>query len=175
MTWVDIGIVALPLVLAMFGLFQGFVRQAASWAGLILGHLAGIRYYPAVQTALRLNFPRGNEALAYAATFVAVYVAVRLVGVLVERWVRGSRLSGAERLAGGLAGIAKGALLAILMVFLLTVFLPRGYEPLEKSRFAPAALSAAVRLSHLLPRAAGEAVRSMAARSVDQPKNRPRK
>ena len=79
MNWVDAVVLALPLVLAVFGLFHGFVRQAASIAGLVLGHVAGIRYYPAAQAALGLDLPRGNEAIAYLATFIAVYVVARLL------------------------------------------------------------------------------------------------
>lgn len=190
MTWVDVVVVALPLAFALLGLFHGFVRQAASWGGLILGHLAGIRYYPAVRDALALNLPRGNEAVAYLAAFVAVYIAARLLGLLVERWIRESRLSGVERLAGGAAGLAKGALLAILFVFLLTVALPKGYEPLARSRYAPRALDAGAWLSRHLPDAVGGAFRAgvgaprkddgpagrdAGAPGADQSKNRPRK
>ncbi len=179
MTWVDIVILALPAILGVLGLFHGFVRQASSWAGIVLGHLAGVRYYPAIQGALHLRLSRGNEAVAYLVAFVAVYVAARLVGMLVERWTRGSPLSAADRLAGGLAGLAKGALLAILLVYAMTSVLPRGYGPLRRSRFAPPALAAGARISGLLPAEVKDAFREIAPAPVppaeDQPKNRPRK
>ncbi len=179
MTWVDIVILALPAILGLVGLFHGFVRQASSWAGIILGHFAGIRYYPAIQGALRLRSLRGSEAIAYLLAFVAVYVAARLVGMLVERWARASPLSAVERLAGGVAGLAKGALLSILLVCAMTSVLPREYGPLARSRYAPAALAAGARISGLLPGAVKDAFRAIVSAPVppaeDQPKNRPRK
>ena len=45
----------LDIVIAVFcigftgsGLLKGLVRQAAGWAGLILGHIAGVNFYAGV-------------------------------------------------------------------------------------------------------------------------------
>jgi membrane protein required for colicin V production len=127
------------------------VRQAASWAGLVLGHVLGIAFHPPVQKALEPHLLTGDAAAAYIAVFIGVYAAARLLGLLVEGWVRGSRLSGTDRLAGGLAGLAKGALAAILLVLLISAGLPRDYEPLRGSRLAPPALTAAGWLEKAFP------------------------
>jgi membrane protein required for colicin V production len=138
----DIGIVALCAVLALLGMFQGFVRQAASWAGLILGLLAGWKYGAAAQKLLRLEFTGGAVA-AYLLVLLGVYVAVRLIGLLVERWVRGTKLSGTDRFLGTLAGLAKGAFLSALLVFFLVLLLPRDAPLLAGSKLAPRLLVAA--------------------------------
>jgi membrane protein required for colicin V production len=150
-TWIDAGIAALCLGFALAGLIQGFVRQAASWAGIVLGHVLGIAFHPTVQEALAPHLRTGDAAAAYIAVFIGVYAAARLLGLLVEGWVRGSRLSGTDRFAGGLAGLAKGALAAILLVFLMSAGLPRDYEPLRRSRLAPPALTAGDHLGKVFP------------------------
>lgn len=139
----------LDIVIAVFcigftgsGLLKGLVRQAAGWTGLILGHIAGVNFYGIVQRTLDLEFPKA-EAAAYLITFVTVYFAVRVVGSMAERRVRGSKLSGVDRLTGGAAGLLKGLLLSILTVFLLVVFLPRDAQLLKTSKLSPRVIVAA--------------------------------
>jgi membrane protein required for colicin V production len=142
MNSLDIGILALCAVLALLGLLQGFIRQAASWAGLILGLVAGWRYGAAAQKLLQFDFTGGAIA-AYLLVLLVVYVGVRLIGLLVERWVRGTKLSGTDRFLGMLAGLAKGALLSILLVFFLALLLPRDASLLKGSKILPRLMVAA--------------------------------
>jgi membrane protein required for colicin V production len=132
----DIGIAALCAVLALLGLLKGFVRQAASLAGLILGLAAGWKFGAAAQKLLRLDFTGGAVA-AYLLVLLGVYIAVRLAGLLVERWVRGTKLSGTDRFLGMLAGAAKGAFISVLLVFFLAILLPRDASILKESRLYP--------------------------------------
>lgn len=142
MNALDIGILALCAVLGMLGLLQGFVRQAASWAGLILGLVAGWRYGEAARKFLQFDFTGGAIA-AYLLVLLAVYICVRLIGLLVERWVRGTKLSGTDRFLGMLAGLAKGVLVSILLVFFLTLLLPRDASLLKGSKLSPRLMVAA--------------------------------
>jgi len=157
----DVVIVSLCLVFAVYGIFQGIVRQLFSWSGLILGHLAGVRYYETAQEKLRLDFPHSDVA-AYLLLFVAVYLLFRLLGLLVERSVRGSELSGADRFAGMLAGLVKGALLAVLLVFVLVILLPRDTALLRESTLAPTAMVAAGWVQKIFPERIGSAFREKA-------------
>ena len=142
MNLLDIGIIALCAILALLGLLQGFVRQAASWAGLILGLVVGWKYGASAQKLLRLDFTGGAVA-AYLLVLLGVYIAVRLIGLLVERWVRGTKLSGTDRFLGLLAGAAKGMFLSVLLVFFLALLLPRDASLLKGSKLSPRLLVAA--------------------------------
>jgi membrane protein required for colicin V production len=158
MNLLDICIIALCAALALFGLLKGFVRQAVSIAGLILGHFIAVRYNAEVQKLLQFDFPHAGVA-AYLLALLAVYIAVRLFGLLVERWIRGTKLSGLDRLLGALAGAAKGALLSILLVFVLIVILPRNAALVKNSKLAPRALVAAGWLEKTFPDKIREAYR----------------
>ncbi len=151
----DIAVVALCFVLAVLGLLRGIVRQASSIAGLVLGHIVGVKYNAQVQHALRLDFPAGHVA-AYLAALLGVYLAVRLIGLLVERWVRTSKLSGMDRFLGFLAGGAKGAILSVLLVFLLVVLLPGNASLLRESKLAPRLIVAAGWAEKVFPGRIGE-------------------
>ncbi len=150
MNTLDIGIVALCLVLALLGMLRGMVRQAAGWGGLILGLVAGWRYHAEARKLLRMDFPAGDVA-AYLLAVLAVYVAVRLIGLLVERWVRGTKLSGLDRFLGFLAGGVKGVLLSVLLVFFLVVLLPRDASLLKGSKLTPRLLVAARWMEGVFP------------------------
>lgn len=186
MNLLDIAIIALCLGFAVYGIFQGMVRQLFSWGGLILGHIAGVRYYETVQEYLRLDFSHA-EIVAYLLTFLGVYVIVRLAGLIVERVVRSSELSGADRAAGMVAGFAKGALLSVLLVFVLVIMLPKDTAFLRESMLAPTAMKAARWMEKLFPEKIREGFREKireipslpAGKDVPaaplQPKNRPGK
>jgi membrane protein required for colicin V production len=182
----DVAIIALCLGFALYGIVQGVVRQLFSWGGLILGHIAGVKYYEIAQRRLHLDFPHG-EIVSYLLTFLGVYLAFRLVGLLIERWVRGSELSGTDRAAGMLAGFVKGALLSILLVFVLVILLPRDTGLLRESALAPRAMVAATWVAKIFPEKIRDAFREKtgepppppgkkdALPAAPQPKNLPRK
>jgi membrane protein required for colicin V production len=173
----DIGIAALCAVLALLGLLKGFVRQAASLAGLVLGLAAGWKFGAAAQKLLRLEFTGGAVA-AYLLVLLCVYVLVRLAGLLVERWVRGTKLSGTDRFLGMLAGAAKGAFVSVLLVFFLAVLLPADASVLKGSRLYPHLTVAARRIEGAFPERIREAFREKtqaAAPRASQPKKRSRK
>lgn len=171
MNLLDILIVALCVGFGILGIFQGLVRQAFSWAGLILGHFLGVKFFPAVHDRLGLSFQHG-DVVAYLLLFAVVYLCVRLVGTLVERLIRESKLSGTDRTAGALAGFAKGILLSILLVFLLVILLPRDTSLLRGSKLAPRVAVAAGWISKVFPDRIGEVFREkmgQAARPAGKP------
>ncbi len=185
MNALDFGIAFLCAVLALLGLFHGFVRQAASWTGLILGHIAGVKYNAPIQKALSFEFPRG-DILAYLVALLAIYVAARLIGLLIEHWVRGTKLSGSDRFFGFVAGLLKGVVLSVLLLFVLVVALPRDASLLSRSKLAPYLVVPAKWMEKIFPErirktfrenlsAIEPAAEGKAKEEASQPKNRPRK
>lgn len=150
MNLLDIVIGAFCIGFTLSGILKGLVRQAAGWAGLILGHLAGMKFHGVVQRALQLDFPHA-ETVAYLITLLGLYMAARFAGSLTERRVRGSKLSGADRAMGGAAGLLKGVLLSVLLVFVLVVFLPRDAHFLLTSKLAPKVVVAAKWMAPAFP------------------------
>lgn len=185
MNLLDVVIGGLCLLFLVLGLANGFVRQAVSWAGLILGHFLGVRFHPDAVRLLSLDFRYANE-VGYLCVFAAVYLAVRIVGFLFERWVRASKLSGTDRFAGGVAGLLKGAFLSVLLVFFLVIFLPRDATVIRGSKLAPHAVTAARWLDGVFPDRIANAFREKASSLAPErkgpeapvpahPKNRSRK
>jgi membrane protein required for colicin V production len=158
MNLLDLLLAALIAWFAVSGNARGLVRQIFSLGGLVAGHLLGIRYYGFAQTHLGLAFQYA-EVVGYTVVFLAAYLAVRLIGGLIEDRVRKSKLSGSDRLAGMAAGLVKGALFSILIVFLLVILLPRDARLLSESKAAPAAIAAGKRLAAVFPERFAESFR----------------
>src|SRR3990172_12527007 len=158
MNLLDLLLAVLVAWFAVSGIVQGLVRQLFSLGGLIAGHLAGIRYYAFAQGKLGLSFQYA-EVVGYAVVFMGVYLSVRLIGGLIEGRVRESKLSGTDRLAGMAAGLGKGALLSILIVFLLVILLPRDARLLREAKAAPTAVAAGKRLAAAFPERFAESFR----------------
>jgi membrane protein required for colicin V production len=166
MNIVDIVLAVLCLWFAVSGIARGLVRQLFSIAGLVAGHLAGIRFYAPAASMLKLSFHH-NDVVGYLVVFAVVYVAFRLLGALIEGRIRGSTLSGTDRAAGLVAGLAKGALVSILVVFLLVILLPDDSRALRQSKAAPYAISAGYWLAEVFPDRIGQPFREKA-RAVEK-------
>jgi membrane protein required for colicin V production len=164
----DIGIIALCALLALVGVFKGIVRQLTSWAGLLLGLVVGWKYGAEVQKLLRLDFAGGAIA-AYLVALLTVYIAVRLIGLLLEHWVRGTKLSGTDRFLGMAAGLAKGAFLSVLLVVFLVLLLPRDTPLLATSEFSPRLLAAARWMEAAFPEKVRESLREKAGAASPRP------
>ena len=158
MNLLDLILAVLIAWFAVSGIARGLVRQLFSLGGVVAGHLSGIRFYAFAQGKLGLSFQYA-EVAGYAVVFLAAYLAVRLIGGLIEDRVRKSKLSGSDRLAGLAAGLVKGALLSILVVFLLVILLPRDAPLLRGSKAAPTAVAAGKRLAAVFPERFAESFR----------------
>jgi membrane protein required for colicin V production len=150
MNLLDVILAVLCALFAVAGIVRGLVRQLFSLGGLVAGHLLGIRYYAFAREQLGLSFQYA-EVVGYAVLFLAAYLAVRLVGGVIEGRVRKSKLSGTDRIAGMAAGLVKGALFSILIVFLLVILLPPDARLLRDSKAAPTAIAAGKRLEAAFP------------------------
>ncbi len=142
MNTLDIVIGVVCLLSMSLGIALGPLRQIAKLAGLVLGLVLATKYSGWAQDAMRLHFVHG-AAVAYAVVLVAVYVAVRFVGYAVERSLKGEKLSGSERLTGGLAGLVHGAALSIVVVFILVAVSPRDASIFRESKAASPAIAVA--------------------------------
>lgn len=154
----DIVLFVLLLWFAITGLLRGFIRQAFGLGGVVAGHLLGIIFYEPARKLMGLTFPYA-EAVGYVAVFVASYLLVRLLGMVVEGWIRKSKLSGPDRLGGFLLGSLKWAVLATLAVFMLVALLPPGHLLIQRSFLAPHLLKAAEVAERLFPEKLGASFR----------------
>jgi membrane protein required for colicin V production len=152
----DIAVVAVVVLSAVFAFARGFVREALSivaWAGA-----AAITWYTADYTkSLALGFVSDDllaRLLAYGCTFIASLIVLTIATSLIARLFHYTGMSGIDRTLGFIFGLARGALI-LCLVYLLAVdyiFPPEG-RPLwlKEAKSAPYLDEGAAKLRVLIP------------------------
>lgn len=104
--------VAIVVVLSVcIGLIRGLVRTVFALAAWVVGVLGVPIASPPVIRALPDGVP---HPVVYLVVFLLLFVAVRLLGSLAARGLRGLGLGGADRLLGAVLGVVRAALVILL-------------------------------------------------------------
>jgi membrane protein required for colicin V production len=131
MNALDLAVVAVIVLSAVFAFARGFVREAlsiAAWAGAAAATLYG---FDAVNR-LTLKFvttPLLAELVAGAGLFLASLIVLTVLTGYAARFVRASAASPIDRTLGLIFGIGRGAALVLLAYLLLDIGLPPNDRP----------------------------------------------
>lgn len=127
MNWLDI-VLAIPLLWFTYkGLKNGFIIELASLASLILGIYVALYFSFYTEDYLLRNFDindRYISILSFGITFIIVAIVVYLIGKLIHRLVNIIALGLLNRLAGGIFGFLKAALILSVLLYFLNGFDP---------------------------------------------------
>ncbi len=121
MNWVDVLIVAIAIVAAIGGWFQGAIRQVLGWIGLIAGFYVGIAIAPSLST--KITHSSWRPILAMVIVGVAAYAGHflgHLLGASIRRTVKMVKLGLVDSVAGVVVGVV-GALITVWIVAALLV------------------------------------------------------
>lgn len=153
MTAIDLVLLAIVAVSAVFGAFRGLIGVLASLAAWILAGWAAFRFGGEVARMLAPDAQPGAAQLfgGYALAFIGVLLVVGIAGWLLRKLVHGIGLSSMDRFLGLVLGLARGALVACVLVLLLGLSeLPR--EPAwQQARLLPVFIPGAEWLAGLMP------------------------
>lgn len=133
--------VVLAVLFGLFvvrGLLRGLIKELAGFIGLLLGFFVSARYYPLISPYVGKVIDDGTAttAIAYLLVFAGVLVVVRLFALGVEKFMSVTSIGWLNHLLGGGVGVAKGTLLCVVAVTLVTYLI--GDEPMLKgSLLAP--------------------------------------
>jgi uncharacterized membrane protein required for colicin V production len=122
--WVDILIVAIVIVAAIRGWYQGAIRQALGWLGFVAGFLVGSAFAPSLST--HITHAPWRPLLAIAIVIVAAYIGHfvgHIVGATIRRSIKMVKLGFVDSGIGVAVGVA-GALLTCWLLAALLVATP---------------------------------------------------
>jgi len=120
MNWLDIAILVVIALSALFGVTRGLVREALSLGGWVLATWVALEFSPwlsdlmaAAITIVSLRF-----FVAFVLLFIVTLVLAAILNHLISQAVRKSSLSGTDRALGGLFGLLRGVVLIGVLVWL---------------------------------------------------------
>jgi membrane protein required for colicin V production len=126
MNWLDIGVVAIIVLSAVFAFARGFVREAFSvvaWGGAAAITLYGFGWaYDRIDP--HVHNPLLSQVIAGFGLFVVSLVVLTMVTGILARMVSMTAFSPIDRTLGFVFGLARGVFLVCLAYLLLATALP---------------------------------------------------
>lgn len=121
MVWVDWFLLGALVVSILIGVWRGFTREILGLATWILALVAAFLLSPVAEAHLHSHIAVESvrRAAAYGIVFFVALLIGGIVTHLVSSLVRKSPLSGLDRTVGAGFGLARGVLLAVILVWLV--------------------------------------------------------
>lgn len=132
-------IAAILLFFLLRGLCIGFVRQLAATAALAGSWWAAGEYASQVTPYVKgfIDQPGMIFFASFGILFLFSALILTLIGQLLYKMLEVSLMGWADRLTGSLLGIARGALVAVLLYLPVTALLPAAHPLFAKSLTVP--------------------------------------
>jgi len=118
MTVVDVVVIFIIFLSALFSLIRGFVKEAISLASWIIAIWLAATFAPKLAAALPLSIESEavRQAVGFAVLFILSLMVGALVNMLVAQVVKKTGLSGADKIFGIAFGTLRGGLIIIVFV-----------------------------------------------------------
>lgn len=121
---IDTAILIVIAISAAFGLWRGFVKEVLSLLSWIAALLVA-RVYSVPIAGLLVNMIE-SEAIRYLTAFALLFVIVIMIGTLINHFMAKlltiTGLKFLDRLLGAVFGLARGAVIVLVILFILNVF-----------------------------------------------------
>jgi len=142
MNWIDATIVIILILSMVMGFINGFVKEVASLAALILGIWGAIKFSGFTAAKLYDYFDMSGQyvgLIAFIITFGIIVVVIHFIGIVADKIVTAVSLGFINRLLGIVFGLLKSVLIMSVFFVVLNVindkrpFLPK--DKIEGSVF----------------------------------------
>ena len=154
MNGLDWFLIAVGFFCLVRGILRGAISQLFGMAGVISGFLLAAHSYESLARQLSALFPGlpGAAAVSFLALFLLTWFCVGVTGYWIGKLLHRTGLGFLDRLLGGMVGLTKALLLAIMIIALLTLLLSPKSSFLTHSTLAPYVQQAAQLLLKATPK-----------------------
>lgn len=116
MSVVDIIVIFVICLSALFGVLRGFVKEAISLVKWILATWIAATFAPKLAPMLPIDSAAAAQAAAFASLFILVFIIGAIVSFVIVTFVKKTGLSGADRVFGFLFGVLRGGVIILVFV-----------------------------------------------------------
>jgi membrane protein required for colicin V production len=150
MTTLDIIIIVVVGASSILSAVKGFIRDIFSVIALITGIILAFLFYVdgAPYVGAVISEPTICRIISFAVIFIVVSAVISIIGHFLSRAITGSELSPYDRAAGACFGFLKGLVLAAVILFFVSIFIP---DAVTKSRLSGPILRGTDSAVKLLP------------------------
>jgi membrane protein required for colicin V production len=132
---VILGIIGLTIA---SGLIKGLIKQVLSIGGVVIGYLVAVKLYEPVAAYFSgSEESSGTRIITFLIIFILCIVLAALSTKIAEKFIEFAGITWANRIAGAGIGLLKGLLIVLVIVGVLSTFLPSDTETLKKSVTLP--------------------------------------
>lgn len=136
MNWIDAAIIIILIISVITGFINGFVKEVASLAALVLGIWGAIRFSAFTAAKLYDYFDMTGPyvgIIAFVITFGLIVVVIHFIGIIADRIVTAASLGLVNRILGMGFGLLKSVLiLSVIFVILNVIDSKRPFLPEDK-------------------------------------------
>ncbi len=153
MTAFDFGVLAILGASVVVGMLRGLIKEVLSLIAYAAAFLCAAWFGPTVYAGLATYIENSGVRLvvSYVGIFLCVLLGVGMVNMALSALIRATGLSPADRGLGALFGVARGALIIIVIVTAAS-YTPLPQEPWWRdAMLAPAVEQAIAQIKPLLP------------------------
>ena len=122
MNWLDI-LLLLPLLVGLVrGIMRGLISEVIAIVVVILGVIGAKLWAPPFSQWLLKQFawqPSVCDIVAYVLLFLAIAIVLSILAKLLTKLMKAIHLGWANRIFGGIFGIAKFGILVLIVVFVM--------------------------------------------------------
>ena len=120
MIWIDYTLIGLILISSVIGLLRGLIREAFSLVLWVLAIWIGLTFSREFSGFLEglIDYPSARIAAAFAALFFITLILGALISYLLSELVKKTGLTGSDRFAGMIFGIARGLVVVAIIIML---------------------------------------------------------
>lgn len=124
---VDLFILGTLFISMILGIWKGFIKSLTALAGLILGVVFALKYYPVVQPYLN-KISALDAQISTVLSVIIVFIGVQIIFVVIRRILDKlldlTRLTWLDRVFGAAMGVAGGFLIVAASVQVLLIGIP---------------------------------------------------
>ena len=153
MSLLDIIVIAIMAFFILKGIFRGFIREIASFIGIVMGVWMAYMFYPQMAAYLKAHHvPSGPylPLLSFVIILTLVVLLCGLLGWLFRVLFRKTVFGWSDKVLGAGFATVKGGLFIYVAIILLTFSLPAQTPLITESRTAQWVISSSQSLFHLI-------------------------